>query len=231
MIEPYYKDPDCDITIYCGDCLEVMKQIPDKSVDLVLTDPPYGIDYSRHISNGIHSKIANDTTLNWLDNTLNNTNTLLKDNGSLYMFCSWHNVEVFKIAINKFFEIRNMLIWNKQGNGMGDLTTTYGSIYEICFYANRSPQLLNGNRNCDMLTFSRSGNELHPTQKPIDLIKFLISKSSNETDLIMDCFLGSGTTAVACKQLNRRCIGIEISQKYCDIAVQRLKATPMSLFK
>ena len=66
MIEPYYKDPDCDITIYCGDCLEVMKQIPDKSIDLVLTDPPYGINYLSHWTNN-HDKLHNDKLDDWFE--------------------------------------------------------------------------------------------------------------------------------------------------------------------
>ena len=214
---------DYENKVICGDCLEVMKGIPDNSVDLVLTDPPYGIGYSRHIENPKHDKLKNDSNLLWLKDFLINVRRILKDNGSIYCFCSWHNVDIFKQEIEKKFCIRNMLIWSKGGMGMGDLDTTYGCTYELCFYANQSPQILNGDRDKDVLSYKRSGNLCHPTQKPENLFKFLISKSSKENDLILDPFLGSGTTAVAAKQLGRRFIGIEISPEYCKIAEQRLQ--------
>jgi len=209
--------------IICGDCLEVLKGLPDNSVDLVLTDPPYGIDYSRHIKHLKHNKIENDNNLDWLPLFISEMNRLLKKSGSCYIFCSWHNIEIFKKEIEKHFNIRNMLIWDKGGLGMGDLKTTYGSVYEICLFCNKEPQLLNGNRDSDLLRQKRSGNKLHPTEKPIELIKYLVTKSSNENDIVLDPFLGSGTTAVACKQLKRNYIGIELSEEYCSIAKKRLE--------
>jgi len=106
---------------------------------------------------------------------------------------------------------------------MGDLETTYGCVYEICIFANKSPQKLNGKRDNDILKFKRSGNPNHPTEKPVSLIAFLINKSSEQDDIILDPFLGSGTTCVAAKQLGRKYIGIEISPRYVEIANQRLR--------
>ena len=106
---------------------------------------------------------------------------------------------------------------------MGDLETTYGCVYEMCIYANFSPQKLNGKRDNDILKFKRAGNQYHPTEKPVALLSFLLNKSTEEFDIILDPFLGSGTTAVAAKQLGRKFIGIEISEKYCKIARDRLR--------
>jgi len=206
-----------------GDCLKVMKDIPDNSVDLVLTDPPYGIEYKRHIPYPRYEKIDNDNNLDWLPLVIKEMYRVLYERGNMYMFCNWQNVDIFKTEISKHFTIRNMLIWNKGGGGMGDLKTTYGSVYEICFFANKKPSKLNGRRDNDVINLSRSGNKFHPTEKPISLIGYLIRKSSNESDLILDPFLGSGTTAVAAKQLKRNFIGIEISPEYCKIANERLR--------
>lgn len=210
-------------TVIQGDCLEVMKQMPDKCVDLVLTDPPYGMEYTRHIPNTRHDKIENDDSLEWLPEALLQLKRVLKDNGNVYIFCSWHNIETFKIEVNKVFTVRNIIVWDKMGAGMGDLETTYGGTYELCIFANNTPQTLNGRRDNDLIRMGRSGNTFHPTEKPVELLKHFITKSSNENDTILDPFLGSGTTAVACKQLGRNYIGIELSQKYCDIANERLK--------
>ena len=87
--------------LWHGDCLELMKNIPDGSVDLVLTDPPYGIDFQSHFRNEMYSKIGNDKVLDWLENYVNECFRILKDNTAVYFFCSWHNIDVFKQAIEK----------------------------------------------------------------------------------------------------------------------------------
>jgi len=164
---------------------------------------------------------------------ISQTSRILKSHGNLYVFCSWHNVDIFKVELSKFFSIRNMLVWDKGGQGMGDLKTTYGCVYELCFFANTKTSELNGKRNSDVIRFSsthRTGNVYHPTQKPTSLMGFLIEKSSKEGDVVFDSFLGSGTTAVSCKELNRKYIGIEINPEYCKIAEKRIFNTQGSLF-
>ena len=212
-------------TVICGNCLDIMRGMEDNSVDLVLTDPPYGINYTRHIKETRHTKIENDNDLDWLPVFIKQTARILKPSGNLYVFCSWHNVDIFKVEISKFFSVRNMLVWDKGGQGMGDLKTTYGCVYELCFFANTNTFELNGKRDSDVVRFNsthRTGNIYHPTQKPTSLMGFLIEKSSKPNDIVLDPFLGSGTTAVACKELGRNYIGIEISPEYCKIAEKRL---------
>ena len=101
--------------IYNADCLEVMKYMPDKCVDLVLTDPPYGMEYSRHIKNWRQDKIQNDDNLEWLPEYLEQAGRILKDDGSIYTFCSYHNIDKFKVQVEKQFGVRNILIWDKGG--------------------------------------------------------------------------------------------------------------------
>lgn len=204
-----------------------MKNIPDKSIDLVLTDPPYGMNYKRHIPNPRYESILNDNNLNWLPDVLDEYKRILKDNSNIYIYCSWHNVDIFKQEIQKRFHLKNILIWNKGGNGMGDLRTDYGGIYEMIIFAvnksgNQKP--LNGKRDTNILNFKRTGNKLHPTEKPVEMFEYLINKSSNENDTILDTFAGSGTTGVACKNTGRNYILMEKEPEYIEIIKKRLNA-------
>ena len=216
--------------IICGDCLEVMKEIPDKSVDLVITDPPYGIEYKSNMGS---KKYQNDiqTARDWDKKTFNFKRYLpeiwriMKNNSDLYVFGNYAN---FNLSKEKGF--KQILIWDKRMTGMGDLSS-WGIGYELIYYFKKGNRVVNKRKNpvifCESLTSFTFGNPVnsyfHPTQKPIGIIEPLIGVSSNENDIVLDPFLGSGTTAVAAKQLGRRFIGIEISEKYCEIARQRLR--------
>jgi len=206
-----------------GDCLEVMKNIPDKSIDLVLTDPPYGMEFRSNHRKEKYEKIENDNNLIWLEDFLKESYRVLKDNTHIYIYCSFHNIDIFKQEVSKLFEVKNILVWVKNNTGMGDLEGDYAPQYEFCIYARKGNKKLNRGRDSNILYFDKTGNINHPTEKPVSLMGFLIKKSTDENDTVLDCFLGSGTTAVACKQLKRNFIGIEINEKYCEIARQRLR--------
>lgn len=208
--------------ITCADCMDILKQLPDKCVDLVLTDPPYGMGFVSNYRQNKYDKIQNDDNLDWLDGWCKQINRVKKDDAHLYVFCSWHNVDIFKATIDKYFPVKNMLIWVKNNTGMGDLVNDYAPQYEICLYCNPSNKPLNGRRDSNILKYARTQNSLHPTEKPVDLFSFLVSKSSNENDLVLDCFSGSGTTAVACHNLHRRFICIEKDPEYAKASQERL---------
>ena len=212
-------------TIINGDCLDVMRQLPDKCIDLVLTDPPYGMKYKRHIQNPKFDKIINDENLIWLPELCENIQRISKENAHIYMFCSWHNIDIFKQVLQQYFHFKNLLIWNKQTQGMGDLRTDFGCGYElICFCTNTKNNMktLNGKRDNNIINIKNDINDIHPTQKPTAIIQYLCQKSSNENDLILDCFSGSGTTAIACHNLNRNFICIEKDVDYYKASVERL---------
>ena len=118
-----------------------------------------------------------------------------------------------------------MIIWVKNNWTAGDLKAQFGKQYEIIFLANKGRCLFSGKRLTDVWYFDRvSGNrQLHQNQKPLDLIKQCILKHSRETDLIFDGFMGSGTTGMACRELNRNFIGIELDEKYFEIAKARIE--------
>jgi site-specific DNA-methyltransferase (adenine-specific) len=210
--------------VICGDCLEVMKGIPDNSIDCIITDPPYNINYkSNHGSKEYKERIQ--TAEKW-DNNFNFTLyfhelwRILKNDSYMYVFGRRENISIMeKLGYNQ------MLIWNKQHCGMGNLNT-WGVGYELIFVFEKGQPKLNGHRHNSVIDMKHIGffdNTVHPTQKPVSIISYLIEKSTKPNDLILDAFLGSGTTAVACAKLQRRFIGIEISPEYCKIAENRIK--------
>ena len=205
-----------------GDCLELMKNIPDGSVDLVLTDPPYGMAFQSNYRKEKYNEIQNDKSLEWLERYISECCRVLKNNSAIYCFCSWHNVDVFKQAIEKKFKIKNILIWEKNNTSMGDLKGSYASKYEMIIFAHKGRKLLNGFRYADIIKASRTGNKNHPTEKPVDLLETFIKNSSDENAVVFDGFMGSGSTGVACVNLKRSFIGIEIKHEYFKIAEERI---------
>lgn len=204
--------------------------IPDKSIDLVITDPPYGIEWLSGRRESKHLSIKNDETLEWLPTWILEMKRVLKEDSHFYVFCSWHNIETFKLELTKQFTIKNILIWEKNNHGSGDLEGDYAPQYEMIIFCSNGVKKLNGKRDSNVIRFSKTNNLLHPTQKPIPLLSFLINKSSKEEDIVLDTFAGIFTTAIACKQLNRNFIGFEIEKTYCKIAKDLLNRQSINLF-
>lgn len=205
-----------------ADCMDILKQLPDKCVDLVLTDPPYGMNYQSGRREEKYNKIEADDNLDWLPEWLKQIKRVSKDNCCWYIFCSWHNIDIFKQEIQKVKNIKNILIWNKNNFGSGDLVCDYAPKYEMIIFCNDKKHL-NGKRIANVLNYAKTDNSLHPTQKPVDLFAMLVNKTTNENDLVLDCFSGSGTTAVACHRLKRRFICIEKDPEYWAASVKRLE--------
>ncbi len=220
-----------DVQLTRGDCLELMKNIPDGSVDLVLTDPPYLCDYSRHDSKSRFSKkIANDENNSanegMIECYLQECFRIMKDNTAIYCFCNYKKIDFFKQQIEKTgFILKNIIIWDKQRNGMGDLSTTFGYSYEFIIFASKGQPKIRGKRISDVWQFSRvkPKEQTHQNQKPIDLLKQAIEKSSDEGAVVFDGFMGSGSTGVACVNTGRRFIGIELDDGHFEIAKNRIK--------
>lgn len=208
-----------------GDCLVRMKEIPDCSVDMILTDPPYGMDFRSNHRQERYSKIKNDKDLNWLDAWADELFRVAAYNTAHYVFCSFHNVDKFKQALERKFKIKNMLVWEKNNTSMGDLKADFAPKYEMIIFIQKGRRLINGKRDANILKFNRTGNKLHPTQKPVNLLEYLLVKFSDEGQVILDPFMGCGSTGVACKNLNRKFIGIELDENYFNIARDIISAT------
>lgn len=214
-----------------GDCLEVMKQIPNESVDMVLTDPPYLCDYSRHDSKSRFSKkIANDENNSanegMIEKYLQECYRIMKDNTAIYCFCNYKKIDFFKQQIETAgFNLKNIIIWDKQRNGMGDLSTTFGYSYEFIIFASKGQPKIRGKRISDVWQFARvkPKEQQHQNQKPVDLLIQAIEKSSDEGAIVFDGFMGVGSTGVACVNTNRDFIGIELDENYFNIAKKRIE--------
>ena len=224
--------------IHHGDCLEVMKDIPDGSVNLVVTDPPYGINfnsnYRKHSELKSVGGILNDGTENisFLRSVANEIFRVLRNDSHLYWFTRWDKVDEQKPMLSDLgFDVKNNIIWVKNNWSMGDLKGSYASQYECILFCNKGAHNLNGvngrSRHSDIINFDRvpSNNLLHSHEKPIALIDFLIKKSSQKGDTVLDPFLGSGTTAVAAYNADRSYIGIELDNDYYEIANKRINET------
>jgi len=223
----YFQDDD--VVIYCADCRDILPKIP--KVDLVLTDPPYGVDYDGGSINEFkREKLAGDSDANLYNEVLPLIYNAMRDGASGYVFYATScEHEVYPI-INKLFSYQQ-LVWWKRNATFGSPFARYHFDYEPFIYIRKgSPSVWNGGtKERAVWNFKKSDEMLHPTQKPIDIIQKMIFNSSDAGDLVLDSFMGSGTTLFAAKKLGRKCIGIEISEKYCEIARNRLRQSVMKL--
>ena len=218
-----------DIKLYCDDCLNIMKQIENESIDLIVTDPPYLIKYKtnrrKNKDHDFCSEILNDDNEQLIIDYIKECYRILKNNTAMYMFCNCDKVDFFKQELeNAGFKIKNMIIWVKNNWTAGDLKAQFGKQYEIIFLVNKGRKCFNGKRITDIWMFDKiSGKkQLHQNQKPVDLLKQCILKHSDENDIIFDGFMGSGSTGVACIETNRKFIGVELDKKYFEIAKERI---------
>src|SRR5699024_8059175 len=213
--------------IYNEDCLVGMKRIPDNSIDLIVTDPPYLINYSRHVKgHRFENKILNDNNPELISKYIKECYRILKNDSAMYMFTSHKSVDFFKQELeNTGFNVKNMIIWDKQRQGMGDTSTVFGFQYELIFFASKGQPKIKGKRLSDIWSFPKvvGRNQVHQNQKPIELIERCVKKHSNEGDVVFDGFMGSGTTAVAALDMDRKYIGFELDKHYYDVAINRIK--------
>ena len=211
-----------EINLTNQDCFELFKIIKNKSIDLVLTDPPFGMAFKSNHRKVKHDKILNDDNLDWLPFWVEEIKRIIKDDAHLYIFCSNHFVDIFVSEVKKHLPYKNILIWEKNNTGMGDLEGDYAPQYEFIIFCSNSSKKLKGRRDSNIIKAKKTGNIYHPTQKPINLMEYFIEKSSNINDLVLDCFSGSGTTAIACHNTKRNFIGCELNKEYYDKSILRI---------
>lgn len=204
--------------------------VPEKSIDLVVTDPPYGMSFQSNRRKVLHKSIQNDDNLDWVENWIKEVKRVCKDDAHLYIFCSWHNIDVFKQKVGLYFNVKNILIWEKNNHGSGDLLGDYAPKYEMVLFCSNGTKKLNLGRHANVLKSPKTANDNHPTEKPVNLISFLIEKSSKEGDIVLDTFAGSFSTAQACKQKKRNFICFEIEPEYCKTAKNLIDGITESLF-
>lgn len=226
-MRPYYEQDG--ITIYHGDCRDILPSLASGSVDLVLSDPPYGVAYVtawRSRTDPLVAPIQGDESLTLLADVMPQLDRLLREDRHAYMFASASKIGETCELVADFWRIKNVLVWDKGDAGsVGDLEAGYAVCWEGIVYANKGRRALAGGRPRSVYRYDWSGTRdpVHPTVKPVGLLSWIIGKSSSVGELIIDPFMGSGTTLRAAKDLGRKAIGIEIEERYCEIAAKRLQ--------
>ncbi|MBU0509172.1 site-specific DNA-methyltransferase [bacterium] len=200
--------PDRYINAFiCCDCFEEMRKLPDECVDLVLTDPPYGIDYqsNRRVARPKLPKFDNDAALGWLEEWVDEVYRVLKPDRHFYCFTRFDTYPEFYRQIARRFKIKNCLIWHKNNHGSGDLDGAYAPQYEMIVFAVKGKRALNGTRESDVLPCDNvpSAFRRHATQKPVELLRQLIEKSTEPGEVVLDPFSGTGSTGLACLDVER----------------------------
>ena len=216
--------------IYNEDCLEGMRRIPDGIVDLVVTDPPYCIGTTSNGKKGSWSD--NNLIRPFFDAYFKELKRVLKDESDIYINTDWRTYPFLYPIMQEYFVIRNLIVWDYEWIKAG---SHYRFSHEFIIYASK------GNARRKFSASERdvwrirpinftSTEQLHNSQKPLELVRKMILNSSSEGDTVLDTFLGSGTTIIACEELKRNFIGFEIDKAYYDISNKRLKELKNDLF-
>jgi site-specific DNA-methyltransferase (adenine-specific) len=219
-MKAYYQD--YYVTIYHGDCREILPELP--KVDLVFTDPPYSTPVMTAFGRK-HVKNYGDLSIQryYLETLEKDLKTVLRASGAILFHCDDAYAGIL-YATFYHWHICQYLIWDKGRIGMG---RPFRRQHEFLLFATQAEnfEFDSGKTLSTVLAYSPVVTEqrLHGAEKPIDLTCDLILALTDRDGLILDPFLGSGTTAFAAKKLNRKCIGIEIEEKYCEIAANRCR--------
>lgn len=220
--------------LMCGDSTkieDVEKLMNGNKADMVFTDPPYGVSYTGGVIHG--NKINNDHKREMLKNDdldiYSDFIPLLNkviDDGAIYIFyATCNSYELLKPLKENDIELNSIIVWNKINTGYADMNSNYKNKYEPCVYCKRKGHKLNfvgpTTENTVWDIEKDRDNKLHPTQKPIKVPARAISNSSNIDGKVLDLFGGSGSTLIACEQLNRNCYMMELDPKYIDVIIKR----------
>lgn len=210
--------------LLCGDSTDsdqVAKLMNGQKADMVFTDPPYGVSYQSNMRTKTEKFdiLKNDEFFitDWINNLP------IYSNGFVFVWTSWKVVKEWIEFLTPLGEMTNMIIWDKSGGGLGDLKGTFLSDFEIALVYNRDANII-GKRLGSVWSINKDGASkyLHPTQKPVELASMAIENILHKNKIVLDLFLGSGSTMVASHQIKRKCYGMELDPKYCQVIVDRM---------
>jgi len=211
------------------DCLELLSKIEDESIDLIATDPPYNLSYNGRGKINSFNCFLNDSLTSeehgiWFDTVLRELHRVLKQDSAIYVFTDYRKYPMFYVLMEQYFNIKNCIVWDKMSIGMGQ---QYRFQHEFIIYAIKGKAKLNiDKRNVSDIWHIKRDNVRkykHPTQKPLELFDRIIKYSSKKGDIVLDPFVGSGTSAVSAFSNSRYFIGSDVDKNYCEVAVERLK--------
>jgi DNA modification methylase len=210
--------------LLCGDSTDsdsVAKLMNGEKADMVFTDPPYGVNYQSNMRTKTDKfdVLKNDDVFitEWINNLP------LFSNGFVFVWTSWKVLKQWIEFCNPIGDLSNLIIWNKGGGGIGDLEKTFLTDFEVALCYHRGAKII-GKRLGSVWSVGKDGGSkyLHPTQKPVELASLAIENVLQKNKIVLDLFLGSGSTMVAAHQLKRKCYGMELDPKYCDVIVKRM---------
>lgn len=251
-------------SIYNGDCVDILKnEIDKKSIDLIFADPPYNLSGNGlkwkgnktggdwYMVNEEWDKMTAPEYLQFTRKWIGACHEVLKDHGSIYISCTYHNIAEVMIVLKQLdFKIHNVITWQKT-NAMPNMTRrVFTHSTEFIIWAVKGKKWIFNYEDLKKMNpekqkdgtlkqmrdvwalplvqgkerlRGKDGRALHPTQKPEEMLKRIIIASSNKDDLVLDPFLGSGTTAFIAKKLGRNWIGIEKEKEYINVAQKRMR--------
>jgi DNA modification methylase len=226
--------------LLCGDSTDsdaVARLMNGEKADMVFTDPPYGVSYQSNMRTKTEKfdVLQNDNVFitEWINSVT------LFSNGFVFVWTNWKVLSEWIEICKPIGVLSNMIIWMKGSGSMGDLTKTFATDFEIALVYNRGNDI-KGKRIGSVWSVGKEMiynydfkvpvyDYLHPTQKPIKLAEQAIQNVSIINNLVLDFFLGSGSTMVAAHQLKRRCYGMELEPKYCQVIIDRMRKLDSSL--
>lgn len=211
--------------IKLGDCLELMRNISDESIDAIITDPPYFLPANHYQTRKQFNRNFSDLSIieGFYKGVFEQFRRVMKKDGTLYIFCDGQSYPLFYFHLYPFCRSVRPLIWDKKTSING---YTWRHQHELIIFAEmpEANPIPTGDGDILSLNAVKVENRVHPAQKPLELIIKLIEKSTQEGAVILDPFMGSGTVGVACVKCNRNFIGYEIDSGYFEIAKQRIES-------
>lgn len=199
-----------------GDCTKVMAALPPQSVDFVLTDPPYLVNYRSRDGR----RVANDNNAAWLEPAFRETYRVMKPGSLCLSFYGWNHVDLFMAAWRTAgFRVVGHVVFAKSYASSSRFLRHH---HEQAYLLAKGNARLPGKPLSDVRDWSYSGNRLHPTQKPLSILRPFIEAYCSPGGIVLDPFCGSGSTLVAARQSGRRYIGIELDGRHCATAGLRL---------